>query len=93
MYPHAPHVAADVRCVTNGMMTALTLIALHVLIAARGKWFFRGEKTVEKFCSWLISHQHRDVIAIAHYAHAYDAYFLCNYLLQQSIIPNIIFEG
>ena len=54
---------------------------------------FRGEKTVEKFCSWLFSHQHRDVIAIAHNAHAYNAYFLYNYLLQQSIIPNIIFKG
>ena len=37
---------------------------------------FRGEKTVDRFCSWLFSHQHRDVIAIAHNAHAYDAYFL-----------------
>ena len=48
---------------------------------------------MEKFCSWLFSHQHRDVIAIAHNARAYDAYFLYNYLLQQSIIPNIIFKG
>ena len=54
---------------------------------------FRGEKTMEKFCSWLFSHQHRDVIAIAHNAHAYDVYFLYNYLLQQSIIPNIFFKG
>ena len=53
---------------------------------------FRGEKTVDRFCSWLFSHQHRDVIAIAHSVHAYDAYFLYNYLLQQSIIPNIIFK-
>ena len=54
---------------------------------------FRGEKTVEIFCSWFFSHQHRDVIAIAHNACAYDAYFLYNYRLQQSIIPNIIFKG
>ena len=54
---------------------------------------FRGEKTVERFCSWLFSHQHRDIIAIAHNARTYDAYFLYNYLLQQSIIPNIIFKG
>ena len=54
---------------------------------------FRGEKTIEQFCSWLFSHQHRDVIAIAHDAHAYDTYFLYNCLLQQSIIPNIIFRG
>ena len=54
---------------------------------------FRGEQTMEKFCSWLFLHQHRDVITIAHNACAYDAYFLYNYLLQQSIIPNIIFKG
>ena len=54
---------------------------------------FRGEKTVGRFCSWLFSHQHRDVITIAHNVHAYNAYFLYNYLLQQSIIPNIIFKG
>ena len=53
----------------------------------------RCEKTVERFCSWLFSHQHRDIIAIAHNVCAYDAYFLYNYLLQQSIIPNIIFKG
>ena len=33
------------------------------------------------------------MIAIAHNACAYDAYVLYNYLLQQSIIPNIIFKG
>ena len=54
---------------------------------------FKGKKTVERFCSWLFLHQHRDIIAIAHNAHAYDAYFLHNYLLQQSIKPNIIFKG
>ena len=54
---------------------------------------FRGEKTIHRFCSWLFSHQQRDVIAIAYNACAYDAYFLYNYLLQQSIIPNIIFKG
>ena len=48
---------------------------------------------MEKFCSWLFSHQHRDVITIAYNAHAYDAYFLYNYLVQQRIIPNIIFKG
>ena len=52
-----------------------------------------GGETMEKFCSWLFTHQHGDVIAIAHNAHAYNVYFMYNYLLQQSIRPNIIFKG
>ena len=54
---------------------------------------FHGPNTVNKFCTWLFSEQHVNVIIIAHNARAYDAYFIYNYLLMQSITPEIIFRG
>ena len=54
---------------------------------------FHGQNTVREFCSWLFSKQHANVTVIAHNARAYDAYFIYNYLLMQSITPEIIFRG
>ena len=41
----------------------------------------------------VVSKQHANVTVIAHNARAYDAYFIYNYLLTQSITPEIIFRG
>ena len=41
----------------------------------------------------MFSEQHANVTVIAHNARAYDAYFMYNYLLMQSITPEIIFRG
>ena len=54
---------------------------------------FHGQNTVREFCSWLFSEQHINVTVIAHNARAYDMYFIYNYLLMQSITPEIIFRG
>ena len=54
---------------------------------------FQGQNTVKEFCAWLFSKQHANVTVIAHNARAYDAYFIYNYLLMQSIMPEIIFRG
>ena len=54
---------------------------------------FHGQNTVREFWSWLLSKQHINVTVIAHNARAYDAYFIYNYLLMQSITPEIIFRG
>jgi hypothetical protein len=54
---------------------------------------FKGSNVVERFCQWLFHPQHKDVIAIAHNAKAYDAYFLYSYIVRSSLKPNIIFSG
>ena len=54
---------------------------------------FHGQNTVREFCAWLFSKQHANVTVTAHNARAYDAYFIYNYLLMQSITPEIIFRG
>ena len=54
---------------------------------------FHGQNTVKEFCMWLFSEQHANVTVIAHNARAYNAYFTYNYLLTQSINPEIIFRG
>ena len=54
---------------------------------------FHGQNTVREFCLWLFSEQHINVTVIAHNARAYNAYFIYNYLLMQSITPKIIFRG
>ena len=48
---------------------------------------FCGEKTNETFCKWLVSEQHKNFTVIAHNARAYDAYFIYEYLMRNSIIP------
>ena len=55
---------------------------------------FQGDETKQKFCEWLFSEYHRDFTVIAHNSKAYDSYFIYNYMLQNSIIPDpIIFSG
>ena len=50
---------------------------------------FHGQNTVKEFCAWLFSEQHVNVTVIAHNARAYDAYFIYNYLLMQSITVTV----
>ena len=54
---------------------------------------FKGVETAKEFCEWLIHRQHKNVIVIAHNAKAYDSYFIYNYLIANSIKPEIIFQG
>lgn len=55
---------------------------------------FSGESTTLEFCQWLISPQHKDFTVIAHNARSYDAYFIYEYLLANSVVPDpIIFSG
>ena len=55
---------------------------------------FKGENTKKNFCKWLLEDEHSDFTAIAHNSKAYDAYFIYDYLLENSITPEpIIFSG
>ena len=55
---------------------------------------FKGVETQNKFCEWLFAEDHKNFTAIAHNSKAYDSYFIYNYMLQNSIIPDpIIFSG
>ena len=55
---------------------------------------FSGSNTGNEFCTWLISEQHRNVTAIAHNSRTYDAYFIYDYLMRNSIVPEpSIFSG
>ena len=54
---------------------------------------FKGINTVNMFCSWLIAEQHRNFTVMAHNARSYDSYFIYQYLLENSIVPQIIFRG
>ena len=55
---------------------------------------FSGTYTQQEFCKWLIHEQHKYVTAIAHNSRAYDAYFIYEYLMDNSIIPEpSIFNG
>ena len=54
---------------------------------------FRGPDTVNLFCKWLFSDQHQNVTVVAHNARSYDNYFLYRYLIENSIVPEVIFNG
>ena len=55
---------------------------------------FAGENCQKDFCQWLIDEQHKKFTVIAHNARAYDAYFIYEYLMNNSITPDpVIFNG
>ena len=54
---------------------------------------FSGENTKHNFGKWLFSPCHKDFTAIAHNAKGYDNYFILEYLIDNSIRPEIIYNG
>ena len=55
---------------------------------------FRGPDTKNLFCKWLIAKEHRNVTCIAHNARGYDSYFIYDYLIANSHVPDpVIFSG
>ena len=61
---------------------------------AKRQRIFSGENTLQEFCKWLIDEQHKNFTCIAHNSRAYDAYFIYDYLMRNSIVPEpAIFNG
>ena len=54
---------------------------------------FKGEDTKRDFGKWLFSRTHKDFTAIAHNAKGFDSYFILQYLIDNSIRPEIIYSG
>ena len=54
---------------------------------------FSGENTAHDFGKWLFSQNHKYFTAIAHNAKGYDNYFILEYLIDNSIRPEIIYNG
>ena len=54
---------------------------------------FQGKDTVEDFCKWLFTPQHKGCIVVAHNFQGYDGYFICDYLVQNAIKYDIIYRG
>jgi len=58
---------------------------------------FEGINCHQQFSEWLFTEQHRGMTAIAHNARGYDAYFLLDYLLNNTtavqMVPQIIYRG
>ena len=55
---------------------------------------FEGDDTTQKFCQWLFSEEHKHFKVIAHNCKGYDGYFLLEYLIDNSMRPNmIIYNG
>ena len=54
---------------------------------------FKGENTKRDFGTWLFSSAHKNFTAIAHNAKAFDSYFILEYLIDNSIQPEIIYSG
>ena len=55
---------------------------------------FQGKNTVNNFCRWLIHDRNKFATVIAHNGRAYDAYFIDDYLMRNSILPDpVIFSS
>ncbi|KAK7590294.1 hypothetical protein V9T40_001907 [Parthenolecanium corni] len=59
--------------------------------------YFNGNtftfKTNEEFCEWLVDRKHQNYTAIAHYARGYDAHFILQYLVVNTLRPHTIYNG
>ena len=54
---------------------------------------FQGKDTVNDFCKWLFTPQHKGCIVVAHNFQGYDGYFIADYLVQNAIKYEIIYRG
>ena len=54
---------------------------------------FQGPDTVEEFCRWLLTPQHKGCIVIAHNFQGYDSYFIIKHLNENAIPYEIIYRG
>ena len=54
---------------------------------------FQGKDTVNDFCQWLFTPQHKGCIVVAHNFQGYDGYFITDYLVQNAIKYEIIYRG
>ena len=54
---------------------------------------FEGENTKQLFGAWLFNPLRKNTTVLAHNARGYDSYFLLSYLLENSIVPKLIFSG
>lgn len=61
---------------------------------AKRQLIFSGPNTANDFCEWLVHERNTNATAIAHNARSYDAYFIYDYLMKNSIVPEpTIFSG
>ena len=81
------------RNVINGIRNILPSNMILAQDVEIGKLYFMDKIQSRNFVHGFLSKQHANVTVIAHNARAYDAYFIYNYLLMQSITPEIIFRG
>ena len=54
---------------------------------------FQGKDTVKQFCEWLFTEEHKGCIVVAHNFQGYDGYFITDYLVQNAIHYDIIYNG
>ncbi|XP_046569532.1 uncharacterized protein LOC124277858 [Haliotis rubra] len=55
---------------------------------------FKGKNTATLFCKWLFTKAHRNFSVFAHNFKGYDGYFLLDYLIGNSILPdNMVYNG
>lgn len=62
-------------------------------LCGRREKVFGGVRTTEEFCKWLFTPQHQNFTCIAHNAKAFDAHFILEYCLSNTIVPSIIYNG
>ncbi|CAC5359404.1 unnamed protein product [Mytilus coruscus] len=54
---------------------------------------FRGEYAIDAFCRRVFTEQYKNGVVLSHNGSGYDNYFLIDWLISNSIRPDIIFNG
>ncbi|KAI8493979.1 hypothetical protein Bbelb_283260 [Branchiostoma belcheri] len=59
----------------------------------KGVIIFRGLESCNLFCRWLFDGCHEDSTFMAHNLRGYDSHFIINYLLDNVVVPTVIYNG
>ncbi|XP_066279615.1 uncharacterized protein [Branchiostoma lanceolatum] len=54
---------------------------------------FRGNQSRDLFCRWLFHESHKDSTFVAHNLRSYDGHFIVQYLIDNAVLPDIIYSG
>ena len=90
---NAIHAAHDAVRVIDGTKKINEFADMPCKTCANREVKFEGDDTSTLFGQWLFSAQHQNCSVVAHNAKSYDNYFLLDYLIKNSAVPELIYNG
>lgn len=88
---YAEHVVRNAIILIKKTIVSVGNRAERLVVFA--KYHFAEKNIKQKFGQWLFSEQHKNYTALAHNMKGYDGFFVLEYLVENSIVPQVIYSG